>query len=62
MKTYENAAKTFCEAIADIAKKPANLDNLESYLTRHFEMWLEKWGNTPENIADDLKHFADMEV
>jgi hypothetical protein len=62
MKTYENAAKTFCEAIADIAKKPANLENLESYLTRHFEMWLEKWGNTPENIADDLKHFADMEV
>ena len=62
MTTYEKAAKTFCKAIADIANKPDNLDNLENYLTAHFAIWLEKWGNTPENIADDLKHFADMEV
>jgi len=62
LKLFENEAAIFCEAIKTIAAKPENLENFELYLSLHFEKWLEKWGNTPENIAAELKHFAEMEI
>lgn len=55
-------AKTFINAIKTIAEKPENLDNLESYLSIHFSKWLEKYANTPEKIAGELKQFAEMEL
>ena len=58
----ETAAKIFIEAIRQIASKPDNLNNLELYLARHFDKWLEEWGNTPENMAAEMKHFASMEI
>lgn len=54
-------AKIFCDAIRTIAKKPENIDNLESYLTWNFTEWLEKYGNCPENLAMEMKSFAEME-
>lgn len=62
LKTFEQEAKQFCEAIKTITAKPENLEIFEVYLSMHFEKWLEKWGNTPENIAAELKHFAEMEI
>lgn len=58
----ETAAKIFIEAIRQVASKPDNLNNLELYLAQHFDKWLEVWGNTPENIAAEMKHFASMEI
>ncbi len=58
----ETAARIFIEAIQQIANKPDNLNNLELYLSRHFDKWLEKWGNTPESMAAEMKHFASMEI
>ncbi len=55
-------AKIFCDAIRTMAEKPENIDNLESYLTWHFTTWLEKYGNCPENLAMEMKNFAEMEV
>ena len=63
MRKYEKqAAADFVEAIKLISTKPDNLDNLESYLSRHFSEWISKWANSPENIAAEMKEFAEMEI
>ena len=63
MHKYEKqAAVDFVEAIKLISTKPDNLDNLESYLSRHFSEWISKWANTPEDLAAEMKMFAEMEV
>lgn len=61
MNNYEEQAIQFCNAIRTLANKPENLDNLESYLTYNFDKWLEKWAFAPENIATEMKAFAEME-
>lgn len=55
-------ARQFCKAIKTLAEKPANLDNLESYLSQHFDEWLKKFAATPEDMAAEMKAFADMEI
>ena len=62
MRKYEEQATQFCEAIRTLANKPENLENLESYLSRHFSEWISKWANSPENIAAEMKEFAEMEI
>lgn len=57
-----HAAKQFTEAIKTIAAKPENLENLECYLSHHFDVWLEIYANTPEKITAELKAFAEMEI
>ena len=61
-RKHEQAAKTLVKAIQTIANKPQNLDNLESYLSMHFPEWLEKFANTPETLAAELREFAEMEI
>ena len=61
-RKFELEAKMFTDAIITIASKPENLKNLENYLARHFNTWLIKWANTPENIATELKEFAETEM
>ena len=55
-------AKVFIEAIQTIAENSANLENLKLYLERHFDAWLEKYANTPEGLAYEMKQFAEMEI
>ena len=59
---HDQAARVFCEAIKTIAAKPGNLENLESYLSRHFGAWLKKYANTPEWLAAEMREFANMEI
>lgn len=56
------AAAVFVNAIKLIATKPDNLDNLQSYLTYHFPEWLQRYANSPEDIAAELREFATMEI
>ena len=58
----EECAKVFVEAIKTMASKPDNLDNFESYLSYHFDIWMEKWANSPEGLTSEVKHFAEMEI
>ena len=58
----KQSADIFTQAIRDLASKPENLENLNSYLCYHFPKWLEKYANTPEGLAEELKAFAEMEV
>lgn len=61
-ETQAKAAADFVNAIKTIANKPENLDNLESYLSYHFSEWLKKYANTHEDIAAEMREFAEMEV
>lgn len=56
------AAAEFVTAIKTIADKPQNLDNLESYLTHHFREWLARFANTPDDLAAEMKEFANMVI
>ena len=62
MRKYEKQAAEFCEAIRTLANNTENLENLESYLSRHFSEWISKWANSPENLAEEMKEFAEMEI
>lgn len=55
-------AHEFIEAIKVLAGKPENLDNFESYLSYHFDVWFEKYVNTPENLIAEIRQFAEAEV
>lgn len=55
-------AEMFVSAIKELATKEDNLDNLESYLSSHFDVWMEKFANSPSGLASELKHFAEMEI
>ena len=62
MRKYEEQATKFCEAIRTLANNAENLENLESYLSRHFSEWISKWANSPEGLAEEMKEFAEMEI
>ena len=59
-KTYTKEAAQFCEYIRTLASKPDNLNNLQSYLSVHFGEWLAKWANTPQDMAAEMREFAEM--
>jgi hypothetical protein len=59
---YSEYAKIFTDAIRKLAEKPENLENLEYYLSNHFGIWLHEYASNPENLAYELKHFAEMEI
>ena len=58
----KEAAALFCESIKKLAARPENLENLESYLSRHFETWLNKFAYDPENLACEMNMFASMDI
>ena len=62
MKQYTIEAEQVCDAIRELANKPENLQNLESYLEWHFDKWLEKYASTPDGIAAEMSSFAQMEI
>ncbi len=60
--SYVAAAEMFCAAIKELASKPENLDNLECYLTHHFDWWMQKMAGTPLDLATEMHQFAIMEL
>ena len=62
MEKYAVEAAQFCNAIRELANKPENLQNLESYLEWHFDKWLEKYASTPDCMAAEMSDFAQMEM
>ena len=62
MKKYTVEAAQFCDAIRELANKPENLQNLESYLEWHFDTWMKKYASTPDSMAAEMSNFAQMEI
>lgn len=61
-KNYEQEAAEFCKAIKRLAENPDSLESLECYLSCHFQFWLEKFADTPENITAELAAFTETGV
>lgn len=61
-RPHEEAAAAFCDAIRRLATNAEALDNLESYLSIHFEKWLETRAATPDGITDELLFFAGIDT
>jgi TorA maturation chaperone TorD len=59
---YQEEAKVFCEAVAELAAHPEALDNLELYLSHHFSEWLTKYAATPEEMAGEMHCFASIRL
>ena len=57
---WSNEARQISEALREFAKHPEAIDNFESYLSRHFGAWLEKYAETPERMAGEFRHFASI--
>ena len=53
-------AKMFCNAIRRMANCPDAIDNLESYLSYHFDEWMKKWANCPTDLAAEMKEFSQI--
>ena len=58
-KENELCARAFVNAIKELASNQKKLDNLENYLSKHFDIWIEKYANTPYGIIYELKGFAE---
>lgn len=57
----KECAEMFINAIKKLAANENNLENLECYLSYHFDAWMQKYANTPEKIATEMKQFAEVE-
>ena len=62
MPKYTVEAEQFCNAICELASKPENLENLESYLEWSFDKWMEKYANSPACMAAEMSNFAQMDI
>jgi hypothetical protein len=61
-RKFEQLAHEFAEAIRMFAENPDNIDDFESYLSYHFDVWMEKYASYPEGLVSEFKHFAEMEI
>jgi len=57
---YENEANALADAIKKLAANNDALNNFASYLSYHFPVWLERYGNTMEGLVSEFEHFASM--
>ena len=62
MRDNKKFAKMFCDVIRTMSRKPENIENLENYLAYHFADWLKVYANNPEDIAMEMKSFAEMKI
>ena len=51
---FEAEAEKFCDNIKRLAEVPDALEALKSYLSYHFQSWLQEWMATPSDAAEEL--------
>ena len=59
---WGRGGKAGVDAIKELASNQKKLDNLENYLSEHFDIWMERYANTPSGIIYELRCFAEMEI
>lgn len=59
-RQYAEEARQFCAAIKKLAANEAALDNLENYLSMHFDEWLKQYADYPGGITYELETFAEI--
>lgn len=58
MSKYDELAERFCKAIKALAEDEYAFENLESYLSYHFPVWMEKYAHDPEGLTWELEQFS----
>lgn len=59
-REYEPIARKFIQTIKALASNENALENLECYLSIHFQTWLDKWANTPQDITSEFQRFSEI--
>ena len=54
---YEKLAERFTDAIIKMADDMVALDAFECYLSHHFDTWLSKYSNSPEEFVCEFIRF-----
>ena len=62
MDEYRTQAEALCKALKKLTNNEDNLNNFESYLSYHFDIWLKQYANTPNGVISEIESFANMEV
>lgn len=57
---HEKIANEFIQNLKNLVENEKNLSNFKSYLSWHFDEWLKKYANTPEDITAETKGFASI--
>ena len=60
MNNKENS-QALITAIKKLAENPEVLENFENYLDQHFDVWFEKYANTPEGLVSEFKQFSEIQ-
>jgi hypothetical protein len=60
MNTNKEISRVLIAAIKRLAENPEALENFENYLDHHYDVWFEKYANTPENLVFELRHFSEI--
>lgn len=47
-------------ALENFKNNPDAVENLKSYLDRHFDAWREIYAATPEGFINELYHFSNI--
>ena len=58
---FEKQAAGFCAALKTIANDDFLLENFECYLSRHFDVWMEEYANTPDGLTSEMMQFASIQ-
>ena len=53
-------AENFAAAIKKLAADQNALDNFESYLSYHFDEWMERYAFSPAGLVSEMVSFANM--
>lgn len=55
---WELQARAFCSAMLKLANS-TRMDDLEDYLSCHFETWFKRFITTPEGLISELQQWAE---
>lgn len=61
MTNNETLSKALCDAIRKFSENPKSIDNMEFYLNQHFELWFNKFVNTPEGLISEMELFSTID-
>lgn len=60
-RKFEEQADRLCNAIRHMANNDDALENFNSYLSYHFDVWLNLYvNNNVENFVGEVEQFAHM--
>ena len=57
----EEMINSLIASIKSFTENPDKLENFESYINRHSDIWFKKYASTPEGLISEMKMFATLE-